>query len=128
MYHDPSSPLLTSQTHSTIYWLLIHKGFQKFLNLSHNRQTYAYPYPNLAIFFVIKLISLIFPKFLSEVLKMLAASVYTDNWLLWNTSPLTLDTNTDTATNLLLQLGFSINWEVSLSAPSPQNHLPRCNL
>ena len=67
----------------------------------------------------------IFTKVITEVLKLLHlqtihASVYIDDFLLWNTSATTLACQTNTATTLLTNLGLSVNWEKSSLAPLQQ--------
>ena len=67
----------------------------------------------------------IFTKVITEVLKLLHlqtihASVYIDDFLLWNTSATMVARQTDTATTLLTNLGLSVNWEKSSLAPLQQ--------
>ena len=49
----------------------------------------------------------------------ISASVYIDDWLLWNKSPGALTLQTLTTVNFLQRLGFTLNLQKSLLVPSP---------
>ena len=95
-----------------------HPRFQKFLSFSHNGNLYFFQ----AMPFGINLGPRIFTKVITEVLKLLRlqtihASVYIDDFLLWNMTATTLSHQTNTATTLLTNLGLSVNWEKSSLSP-----------
>ena len=73
----------------------IHPRFQKYLAFTHNHQLFFFQ----GMPFGLNLGPLIFTKVITEVLKRvhtlkIPASVYIDDWLLWNTSPSQLQTHT----------------------------------
>ena len=99
----------------------IHPRFQNFLSFFHDNNLYFFQ----AMPFGINLGPRIFTKVITEVLKLLHlqnihASVYIDDYLLWNTSASTLARQTKTATTLLTNLGLSVNWEKSSLTPLQQ--------
>ena len=97
----------------------IHPRFQKFLAFAHNNCLYFFQ----AMPFGLNLGPLIFTKIITEVLKLLhihkiPASVYIDDFLLWNRSKKRLLAFTNFTTFLLAKLGLTVNWDKSLLAPS----------
>ena len=97
----------------------IHPRFQKFLAFSHNNKLYFFQ----GMPFGLNLGPLIFTKIITEVLKLLhtqkiPASVYLDDFLLWNRSEEQLRNSTNFTTNLLANLGFTVNWRKSHLLPS----------
>ena len=117
----PRQALFTSiDLSDAFYHIPVHPRFQKYLSFTAKGRLFMFQ----AMPFSIKLGPLIFTKVITEVLKQLhkdhiAASVYIDDWLLWNTSESQLATNTSITSSLLISLGFTINWEKSQLQPLP---------
>ena len=98
----------------------IHTRFQKYLAFTHEGKLFFFQ----AMPFGINIGPRIFSLIATEAVKFLhnigiSASVYIDDWLLWNRSPRALTLHTSTTVNLLQKLGFTLNLKKSLLEPSP---------
>ena len=98
----------------------IHTRFQKYLAFTHEGKLFFFQ----AMPFGINIGPRIFSLIATEAVKYLhnigiSASVYIDDWLLWNRSPRALTLHTSTTVNLLQKLGFTLNLKKSLLEPSP---------
>ena len=98
----------------------IHTRFQKYLAFTHEGKLFFFQ----AMPFGINIGPRIFSLIATEAVKYLhnigiSASVYIDDWLLWNKSPRALTLQTLTTVNFLQRLGFTLNLKKSLLEPSP---------
>ena len=98
----------------------IHTRFQKYLAFTHEGKLFFFQ----AMPFGINIGPRIFSLIATEAVKYLhnigiSASVYIDDWLLWNRSPRALTLQTLTTVNFLQKLGFTLNLKKSLLEPSP---------
>ena len=98
----------------------IHTRFQKYLAFTHEGKLFFFQ----AMPFGINIGPRIFSLIATEAVKYLhnlgiSASVYIDDWLLWNKSPGALTLQTLTTVNFLQRLGFTLNLKKSLLEPSP---------
>ena len=98
----------------------IHTRFQKYLAFTHEGKLFFFQ----AMPFGINIGPRIFSLIATEAVKYLhnigiSASVYIDDWLLWNKSPRALTLQTLTTVNFLQKLGFTLNLKKSLLEPSP---------
>lgn len=117
----PAGSLFTSiDLSDAFHHIPIHPRFQKFLAFTHEGKLYFFQ----SMPFGINIGPRIFSLVVTEVLKLLhkqgvSASVYIDDWLLWDRSPTDLSRNTLLAVKLLKKLGFTLNFEKSQLTPSP---------
>ena len=93
----------------------IHTRFQKYLAFTHEGKLFFFQ----AMPFGINIGPRIFSLIATEAVKYLhnigiSASVYIDDWLLWNRSPRALTLHTSTTVNLPQKLGFTLNLKKSL--------------
>ena len=98
----------------------IHARFQKYLAFAHEGRLFFFQ----AMPFGINIGPRIFSLVATEAVKHLhnkgiSASVYIDDWLLWDRSPKTLAQHTSVTVNLLRKLGFTLNLKKSQLEPSP---------
>ena len=98
----------------------IHTRFQKYLAFTHEGKLFFFQ----AMPFGINIGPRIFSLIATEAVKHLhnigiSASVYIDDWLLWDRSPRTLTLHTSITVNLLQKLGFTLNLKKSQLEPSP---------
>ena len=117
----PSGALFTSiDLSDAFHHIPIHPRFQKYLAFTHEGKLFFFK----AMPFGINIGPRIFSLVVTEALKLLhkkgiSASVYIDDWLLWNKSYSTLTSNTSQTVDLLRKLGFTINLEKSQLIPTP---------
>ena len=98
----------------------IHARFQKYLAFAHEGRLFFFQ----AMPFGINIGPRIFSLVATEAVKRLhnegvSASVYIDDWLLWDRSPKTLKHHTSVTVNLLQRLGFTLNLKKSQLESSP---------